>query len=344
MLSSLLLLSACQAPFGESRQDLRDFRVATLQATWTGPTEVVPDVVLVVEGRLWSTRPVDLAWTLVDAGDDDAASRFDGQGALATGPRPTLAVEEGAALRLVLRATSPAGEGLTAFLDLPAERESLAPPEIRIERWPRAVTELNDADLSPTRRARQATEPLQGACAPDDLLRLEALVEGGSRTRWMTTAGSFLELDEVRTEWTPGVLTLDDGEISEARPGKNGMVTWVTLALDDSGRTSSRLTDQGVGDVLEGQVPLGARWIPADQSLEGWVEATLVPAPAASGGLGLVDVEPADPPDLAAADPYGWGGRCAAPADEPWHPDTLARGLCTVSGLDGARVLLWVQP
>jgi hypothetical protein len=244
----------------------------------------------------------------------------------------------------VLRATAPSGEPLTAFLDLPEDPEPLPVPAIDVARWPLGVAEVTDADLQPNRRARQRTEPLLGACARDDLLRLEADLAPGARARWMSTDGSFLELDEARTEWTPGTLTLDEGEIEAARTGQDGVVSWVTLALDDTGRTSTALTDQGVGQALGGQARLGQRWIPIDQALEGWVRATLAPDPRATGGLALVDAEPAPAPDPDQEDPYGWAGRCAAEAAEPWHPDTLARALCATEDLDGARVLVWVQP
>ena len=58
----LLALVGCQAPFGSDRHRLEGFRIAGVQLTTVDATSLQAAPLLVVEGRLWSDAPTDLAW------------------------------------------------------------------------------------------------------------------------------------------------------------------------------------------------------------------------------------------------------------------------------------------
>lgn len=240
----LLLLAACQEPFGADRHDLVGFRIAAVSVPPAAPgDEVVPRAAVVVDGRAWSPSPIDLAWYWVD--DTDEIEAIDPLTvADAAGPSPLLTVPDRPILAVVARRGS---EDRRAFVEV-------APPPATI-----AAPTAFALDPGPT-------------VEPGETVRLRADTDG--LVRWMATAGTFTEIDEQTADWRsrdPGpvtVVALALGEPGEAtfaatdlHVGDPGPGLWVgqrwlptdvalepgehvrgTLAADDASPCGLRLT------------------------------------------------------------------------------------------------------
>jgi hypothetical protein len=186
-----VLLAACLEPFGADRHDLVGFRIAAVSVP---PAEegdlVVPRAAVVVDGRAWSDRPVDLAWYWVDDPDDvvaiDPLTLAD-----AAGASPLLTVPDRPILAVVARRGS---EDRRAFLEL--------------ARPPATITAPTALHVDPA------------TVEPGGTARIEAETDG--LVRWMATGGTFTEVDAQTTDWTADgdgpvtVLALALGEPGEA--------------------------------------------------------------------------------------------------------------------------------
>src|SRR5690606_11575136 len=85
---------------------------------------------------------------------------------------------------------------------------------------------------------------------PSTWLRLQTSIQDASaatRTRWMATAGTFLELDSHTTDWVSADLVLDDLETESVEPLAPGPITVVALANDRAGHNDVRAHDLYVG-------------------------------------------------------------------------------------------------
>ena len=132
----LVLLMGCQAPFGSDRHRLEDFRIAGVQLEAVDATTLQASPLLVVDGRLWSDAPTDLAWVWLDEDDDPATwtGRAD-----AAGTWPTLQIPQGGG-RLLLVAISPDGTSRRAVARVDDTLQS--PPDVLLELSPgRSVNE-----------------------------------------------------------------------------------------------------------------------------------------------------------------------------------------------------------
>ena len=117
----VLILLGCQEPFGERRQDLSGFRIATLTASAAKPGDTTtPLVSVVVRGRLWSDETVSLLWHWVDPDPQEVWALSPDTPPSATGPSPSL-LRPDTESWLALLAVAPDGEEARAFLDVATE-------------------------------------------------------------------------------------------------------------------------------------------------------------------------------------------------------------------------------
>ncbi len=325
----LFLLLACQAPFGADRQDLTGFRVAALSAPAAAAGDpLIPEVAVVVEGRPWSDTPVALHWHWVAPTVDAVSMLTPDTPPDAEGPRPPL-VRPSEDARLALVAISPDGEVARAFADPASEAPAWSLGPLSLAALPWTVRTLDSDTLD--RRARARTSPVE-AIEADGFLRFTARVDGEAEAvtvRWMSTTGTWLELTPDSADWTPGTIELDGSDIETARPGDDGPVTVLALALDREGSAAFRAHDLWVGPEPAG-VEIEGRWL-AGELPEGRVQATLAADDSSPTGLALVAPEVVG--DEISADPLP----CT---DQAFTPTLLLTQVCTRSELIGLRVVL----
>lgn len=328
-----LLLLACQEPFGADRHDLVGHRIAAVEVE-VGADAVRPRAALIDGGRTWSDAPPTLGWWWLP--DADALDALDaGSTPDARGATPTLGPVPPAAPVLALVATWSDGDQRRAFVDLTGAPRAGARPTALVARAlplevpPEGDEEAGEALELEARRRLAATD---GPLAPGGFARLVAEgVPTADTVRWMATAGTFLELDPVTTDWVAGDLVLDDETVEAFTPAPAGTLTFLALALGDGlGRFRA-------ADVHVGVDPVGAwvdgRWLPGDDgALPGWV--VLVAADDAP--LGLAVGARAQGPDTPPPCGVDTGGRLV--------PDALLTGACGRSDLAGATVWLEADP
>lgn len=308
--ATLAALIACQEPFGASRYDLVDDRVAALIVEPPGAapgTFVRASAALSVAGRPWSDEPVDLRWSWVgsvaEVGALDAESP-----AHALGPSPALRVPPGAGpAYLALLATFPGGFTERAFIEVPREPVPALPPL---------------TGLAPSARV----------VAADEVVELEAgfadPVDPAPRLRWMSTGGrgTFVERTRTAADWLAAEVRFDDGEEESREPTPEGPVTVLALAIGDGAGNAVRAEDLWLGEAPVGAWLADGRFLPAEAPVgPGAWDATLVADDEAPWGLALADVAPA----------------AGAP---PLDLDALLTGRALRAELVGQRVRVEVGP
>ena len=323
----LALAIACQEPFDADRHDLVGSRVAAVElgvdaAGWR------PRVAVVTEGRPFTDERPELRWFWLRDADELAAiddeAVPDGEG-----PQPVLPPPAGAGA-LGLWARFPDGTEQRSFLEPPTHLEPVASSFDPVGQQTVTTPSVGDVLSLDARRALAATD---GAGGADDLMRLSltARRQGSPTTdlelRWMATAGTFLELDGQTTDWFPGELTLDDGEVEAISPGDEGVHTLVVLAIGE-GLPAFTAAELVVGDAGEGTF-VGGRWLPGLSLLQpGWVR--LVADDAAPSGLRSEAVTVDEVGPLPCDAPGGGGNQGT------FDLDVLLDLRCTRAELDGA--------
>lgn len=225
MLPLLLTLLGCQEPFGSDRHTLEGFRVAGLRVDKTDDT-VLPSALLVVDGRLWTESPVDLAWAWVPERVDPAAwTGF----ADAVGPSPSLALP-GPGQRLLLVAIAPDGTERRAVAEIP--------PDF-------AASGVGPLALDPGPQVEPAGTLLLSEDGP-----------GETPLRWMGTSGTWFEQSTTSAEWTPARVVLEDGQVVESTDGEPGVASLIALRP----LHGWRVVDVAVGPVPDG-ARVGDRWL-----------------------------------------------------------------------------------
>ncbi len=339
----MLLLWGCQEPFGERRQDLVGFRIASLTAPASAPGQPTePEVSVVVEGQLWSDEPVSLHWHWVDPDPEAVGSLSADDAPVATGAGPSLTRPPQEAW-LGLLAVAPDGEVARAFLDLPTEPSDAV--ELEHVSWSALDWDLrrvSGEDLSMDSRM-QASAHEATSTSPHGFLRFSAAMSHPAQdvtVRWMATEGTWLELDPWTADWTPGHLVLDGDDVEEAIVGEPGSVSVIALAIDGRGHGSALARDLWVGEAPQGMYIEG-RWVGGEPH-EGWIQARLEADDASPSGLTLTDVTPVDPPSTDGPDPYGTDTMACAQG-APFDPNWLLQQRCTRAEVLGHTVTLFVS-
>lgn len=256
-----LALWGCQEPFGTDRHLLEGFRIAAVSAP-VADGVASPRAALVVDGRLWSDDPVNLAWSWSAE-------------VVATGPAPTLEVPEDPTLHL--RATAPDGTVRDAILGVVDGAMPTLDPGVEVLPLDVATFDLTDLDAA----------PIDAPLSVGGVARFRA---NAARTRWMATGGTFFERDPQTAVWAAGTVTVDDAEIVAREPLPAGTVTVLVIGLEN-GRTTWHAFDVAVGHDAVGAWVRG-RWLPADAPVHGIVSATFEADDGAPSGLRLADVGP----------------------------------------------------
>lgn len=326
----LALGLACQAPFGRDRHDLVGDRVAAI-ATAPGDAVFTASPVLVVDGALYAAdaRPT-VTWTPDDGGDALAGYPV----ALPVGPTSW-----------AIDVDFPSGEAWSARLTVPAMGvAALDAPAVSVGLLDLSTTEATEDELTVDARAALDATPTD-AVPVDRWARLSASWPEGApthldRVRWMATdaATTFLELDETTADWATATITLDDLEIDDSTPSPAGVVTVLALALDGAGANAVTPRDVDV-DAGRRLARVGGRLLAIDVDLPpgARVRATLTADPTLPAGLALTGARLADAL-LDATLP------CQAPEPtDPFDPNALLLGRCTLADVDGADVVVVLE-
>jgi hypothetical protein len=338
-LALLVLVAACQEPFGTDRHDLRGLRVAALAVDTTGPSPV-GRVAVVVEGRPWSDDPVVLRWRWVADASASAVAELDPAGPSdAEGPAPVLPPTPADAEGLVLLAAH-GEEVYRAVLPTPLpDSAPLDPGPIAARSLPWTVQAVSGEALAVEARRETAAGETVDHVPLGGFARLTVPAPDDAVIRWMHTApgGTFLELDPTVTDWAAGEVVLDDDELEEAEAGPEGPRTLLALALSptEDGANGWSTRDLFVGPPPPGLWTPSGRFLPAESAPPpGPILATLARDDASPTGLRLDDVAPAAPddPDGTEALP------CRDPVSGPFDPDWLLAQRCTRADVVGARV------
>jgi hypothetical protein len=329
------LLSGCQIPYGPDRHDVAADRIVAITRHAASTADrVTLRAQVAVGGHLWQDEPVSFAWyPLLDGqGPDDVDPTA---APTALGPSATL---PSTAARWALIAYFPSGTTWRA--EIASGPDLLpAPTDLTVGELPLSFTAPEEGALELD--AREALTPVDPTLTPSRWYRLTATWSGPDaadarpatldRVRWMTTAPrtTFLELDDVTTDWATGLLTLDDGEVEAATPGVAGPATILALALDGSGANALAARDLWLGAAPK-LAWMGARALtaPAGAAPGSW-DATLQADDASPTGLTVTDLQPPSDGDLPA--PACTGG-------VPFHPDHLLDGRCLRPEVIGAVV------
>ena len=339
----MLLVWGCQEPFGERRQDLRGFRIAALTAPFAeAGLMTVPEVSVVHEGRLWSDEPVSLQWHWVEPDPEAVWGLSPDLGYVATGAGTPL-VRPNLEAWLALVAIAPDGEVARAFLDLPrTASEAVALEGVTWSGLDWNLSRVNGEDLREEVRAEADVHDATST-TPRGFLRFNAPLASGSSdvtVRWMSTRGTWLELDPMTADWTPGHLVLDGDDVEEASPGEPGSVSVLALATDGAGHNDVLARDLWVGDPPQGMYARG-RWL-GGEAHDGWILARLDPDDTSPSGLTLSHITPIDPPSPTEPNSYGTDGMACAQG-EAFDPNWLLQQRCTRSEVVGTTVALFVS-
>ncbi|MEQ1504602.1 MAG: hypothetical protein ABMB14_20350 [Myxococcota bacterium] len=299
---------------------------------------VEPRASVIVDGRAWSDAPAELSWTWV--ADSDAVETLTGP-ADATGPTPSLVVpEEKRVLALIARGS---GVERRAFVALASPPGTLSGPlSLGAAALPLAIDTVTASELTIDARRALDADPADAdptdAIAPGAFARFTATVDGDPLIRWMSTAGTWFELDRHTADWAAGDLRVDGDEIvAGATAVDPGWVTILALALGAPGETAVAATDLAVGTDEPGLWTHG-RFVPTDVDVA-WsagdqVRGTLVADDGSPIGLRLTD---------AVAEPAGDPGATAC-GPGPFDPNLLLVQACARSALDGAEVVVTPEP
>lgn len=334
------VLAGCQEPFDTDRHDLVGFRLAAVEAPAVASgAPFVARAAVIVDGRAWAETPAALSWSFVP--DEDAA--LGPLTPVATGADPVLRAPADART-LVVEAVH--GSAVArAFLTLASPPATLAAPTGLAA----GTVDLPAIPVGPelARDARAALVPGEGrAVDPRGWLRLR-VTGTDARTRFMATAGTFLELDATTTDWAASDgLVLDEDELdAPGTPTPEGVVTGIALSLTGGGETAFLATEWFVGDAPEGTW-LGARFVPSvglPPVPEGLgVRTTLREDPDAPSGFRLEGGAAVSP---ALVSDFGTPALpCDPLVDGPLDPDWFLTQRCTPTGADGLEVVVVPSP
>ncbi|MFK7929464.1 MAG: hypothetical protein AB8H79_14810 [Myxococcota bacterium] len=342
-LTLLALTAACREPFGTDRHDLVGLRVAAISAQPTADDTVKLSVLAVVDGRAWTDSGPTFAWyDATGLSTAQIAELGDGP-PLATGPSPELAGPPPQAIALLASHTDSTWRGT---LNLPAPGASAATIDsMSLRTIPLELSTINAEDtVLDARRALEAG-PEVTHLAEGQLGRLQAQVSEGARVRWMSTlpSGTFLELDEVTTDWAPGSLVVDGEDVDDRTADAPGPRTIVALALNaaEDGANGWAVRELWVGEPNVGILTPSGRWIGTDAPVDGaFVQGTIQADDTAPTGITLTNVVSV-PPETehgTAALP------CAVPVSGPFDPTWLMEHRCDRAAVVGATVVVQVAP
>jgi hypothetical protein len=308
----LLMLGGCQGPFSVERHDLGPFRIAAMgvedgvarAAVWSG------------EG-MYHSEPLSLAWTLDGVALGEG---FDVQviGAGALGLTATAADGESRQGEVTVAEAAPAFAFTRSAVDLG--------DDLSLE----ARTSASETEVTTTVTLEQAMR-----------LRLSFGTQDASAlsTRWMTAdgQGSLLEVDAFAADVLAEELAWDDGELVDRTPLNAGVYPQLALVIDGAGSNRWQWIDAGFG--LEGS------WMRHEGRLLPWDGAG---DPPTSGlvalTLGAVDplLGPAPSGMEAVTDLAQQDVLACAPAGLPFLFSWIAEGRCSLTEVDGARVVVEV--
>lgn len=349
-LRTLPLLTAlaglgCQEPFGTDRHDLVGLRVAGIRASAIDDDTVQLSISAVVDGRPYSDEALDLHWFEAGGLSAEEIAELSLEGSLATGPRPEIDRSGPSVLALL------ASDGTSTWrgtVSLPEPSDLAAPPGLGAlvaSRVDRPIETLTGEDLDlEVRREWETTDPVDSA-AVGDFVRFSAEVDAGVRVRWMSTApsGTFLGVDDGRTDWVSATYVRDDEDLEDLQLEDTGARTLVALAMDPaaSGANAWAAREFFVGEVPTGVFTASGRFLPTDAAVEGsHVRGSLVADDTAPAGIRLESAQAA----TADEDPGTSSLPCAVPVDGPFDPDWLLQQWCSRTAVIGASVVVEVRP
>ena len=339
MLLSLILLTACQEPFGTDRHDLEGFRVAGLSASPAGGpagTEIVPTVALVVNGKLWSDDPVSLQWHWLSSGDVERAENITtSDEADATGPAPTLIMPDGPAT-LFLLATSPDGtDQERVMLDLGNTAASLDPLDINVSALNVMVDGLTPEDY--TLDARSSWEQTNESVIPvGGFARIGVTADTDTTVNFMVsgTAGTFFELDAHTADWATAEVLGDEFNVSD--PLSAGVFTHFALGVNGRGGTAFSAFEVIVGAAPMGLFTPNGRFLETDAAVSPGTQVTgvLTLDDTAVSGVRLTNTTLVDGPVVTSS------LDCDQVVDGDFDPNWLATGACTRTAVLDAMVTI----
>lgn len=299
----VMLLAACQEPFETDRHDLRGLRIAAI-----GVHDGVAAAAVWSVAGPWHEQTPTLAWTL------DGASIGEGYDVPVTGDGT-----------LGLIVTDAAGASREAAVTV-----SSLSPALSVSR---ASVEIG-TDLSlDARRALEAADIERSAPSGASVRLTLAGVAEDASARWMSAAGTMLELETDAADLIPEEILFDDGEVETRTDLDDGVFPGLALSRDGAGANDWLWLDAAVGVQDEGLVRHEGRLLVADAVPEaGLIAATLVED--AVGGVMLEAVE-------AVSDASQQEALACMPAGaETFSVAWVADGRCARPDVLGARVVL----
>lgn len=341
-------LFGCQEPFGTDRHYLVGDRVAAILVD--PEADALRLRALVVEdGTLWQDEAVELSWDVLPDGAE-TADGLDPDDADQTGPVARFPLPD-AATTYALVARFPSGTEWRAVVPLAGVPTPLPVPSGLVAE----TLSLDALEATPEELDREARLDTPGAATATlssatwsriTVDWADGIPEALTRTRWSATPefGTFLELDEVRTDWSPARLEIDELEIEEADPIASGPLTFLALTLDDAGGTQMVARDLWMGTDEPTGVRVSGRHLttsaspPAGARLRG----TLARDDTSPSGLRLDAVEAVT--ELDDDDPFGTEGLDCTDVAGPFDPNWLFDGRCLRGAVDGATVVVEVDP
>ncbi len=333
----LLSLIACQQPFDADRHDLIGDRIVAIEAR-ASDGGIQPTATLLRNGRLWTDDVDDLRWFALSGDPEQAILGIDPEAPDQLGPTPQFS-NSTAAVGLWFR-------GERAWLELGNEQD-LSFAGIAQSTLSKTLETQQAEDLTIEQRSLWTAVPTE-AFAPGELGRFQADFlnpDANPTLRWMSTGGTFLELDRTTSDWAPATVTMDDDDVTLEHALSDGVFPLVALAVDPDHGNRVRIQEFHIGELPGGVRTSSGRWLPAeDIPASDWVWVTLQADDDTPTGLRLSDVEPATP-DLNAEDPYGTEAlACAVPLEGTFEPNVLVDGRCSRAQLIGHRVMIEVTP
>ena len=313
-LAAVAAASACQEPFDADRHDLRGLRIAAL-----GVEDGVASAAVWSGLGPWHEQAPTLAWTLDGA-------------VLGEGPSVSLPAGTADGSTLALLVTDADGVQRSAQLTV---RDLVGLDDLSVAR---AAVEVG-ADLSlEARRALEST-PVELAVAEGQGVRLTLSgLREAEQARWMSAAGTVLELERDAADFLAEDILLDDGEVVQRLPLSAGLYPGLALVLDGTGGNRWLWTDAAVGEAgtAAGLVRHRGRLLPADATATaaGLIAATLEADDTTGVSLSGVEVV-ADTAQQEALP-------CMPAGADRFEVAWIAEGRCPRPEVLGARVVLEV--
>jgi hypothetical protein len=332
----LPLLLGCQEPFGTDRHDLVGTRIVAIQAG--GGDRIQPSAALLEEGRMWADAPAALSWRweLPDSHPDTWRNEV-----VAEGSAPELMVPDRRRL-LVLDAQFSVGERLQAMVVIPRQADPIEATAPEVDGLPLRVSRVKASELGVRRRGSLALEPTAGVVETGGFARIVSGADRPSQARFLSTAGTWFELDRHASDWAAGEVVVDDEEVVRRSVLDAGTVSMLVITLADDGSTAWQALDVHVGQPASG-VWVDGRWLPTEgEFADEHVAGRLVADDTAPLGLALAEARGVGA--LGGADPYGTEALACEPAvSGPFDPRWVVTHRCARSALDGVEVVVRVD-